>query len=178
MNTSEATILIGSAVPSPGGVWSDIGAGEGTFTRALAELLGPDGRIYAVDQDAEALAALDREMPANANVTTVVADFTRQFELPGLHDPLDGILLANALHFMRDAATVLARLVTHLAPGGRVVFVEYDKRGPSRWVPFPIPTARLLELASIAGLTKPVITATRPSEYGGDLYVAWAERQP
>ena len=37
---------------SAGGTWADIGAGEGAFTLALADLLGPGGRIVAVDRDA------------------------------------------------------------------------------------------------------------------------------
>ena len=39
----------------PGGTWADVGAGSGAFTLALADLLGPGGRIVAVDRDAAAL---------------------------------------------------------------------------------------------------------------------------
>ena len=96
----------------------------------------------------------------------MTADFTRPFELPGLEEPsLDGILLANALHFVPDAGVVLARLTKRLRPGGRVVFVEYDRRGASRWVPYPIPAAQLPALAASAGLSAPAITATRPSRF-------------
>ena len=45
------------AAVEPGGTWADIGAGEGAFTLALADLLGPGGRIVAVDRDARALRA-------------------------------------------------------------------------------------------------------------------------
>jgi hypothetical protein len=51
----------------------------------------------------------------------------------------DGMLLANSLHFVRDAAAVLARLAARVRPGGRVVLVEYDKRRASPWIPYPIP---------------------------------------
>ena len=44
------------AAVEPGGTWADIGAGEGAFTLALADLLGPGGRIVAVDRDGRALA--------------------------------------------------------------------------------------------------------------------------
>jgi hypothetical protein len=110
-------------------------------------------------------------------VTTVTADFTRPFELPGLGAPgLDGVLLANALHYVRDAAAMLARVAAMLRPGGRVVLIEYDRRAPNPWVPFPIPMADLPALAAAAGLTPPVFVATRPSAFGGDLYVATMER--
>ena len=87
-----------------------------------------------------------------------------------------GVLAANALHFVRDPARVLAQLVERVRPGGRVILVEYDGRAASRWVPYPIQRAVLPELAAGAGLTSPAITATRPSRYGGVLYVAAMDR--
>lgn len=168
--------LLAGAVPRRPGTWADIGAGEGTFTRALAQRLGPGSRIYAVDRDARALAALRREA-SDAEVIPVVADFTRPFDMPGLAGALlDGVLIANALHFVPDAAIVLARLAARLRVGGRLVLVEYDRRRASRWVPHPIAPARLPALAASAGLSTPVIVATRPSAFGGDLYVAAADR--
>jgi SAM-dependent methyltransferase len=178
VNTAEAVGLIAEAIPRGAGTWVDLGAGDGTFTRALVELLGPDSRIYAVDRDARALAALMRWAKTNAsNVIPVVADFAGSFDLPGLDEAmLEGMLFANALHFVRDTDVVLARLAAWLRPGGRVVLVEYDRRASSRWVPYPIPVDRLPALAASAGLSTPVITATRPSTFGGNLYVATADR--
>ena len=170
--------MIGAAVTRTAGTWADLGAGDGTFTRALSELLGPGGRIYAVDRDAAAIATIARWAAKDAPaVIPVVADFTRPFDLPGFeHGTLDGILLANALHFVRDADVVLARLVERVRPGGRVVIVEYDRRAPGRWVPYPIPESRLPALAASSGLSTPVITARRPSRFSGVLYVAAADR--
>jgi ubiquinone/menaquinone biosynthesis C-methylase UbiE len=178
VDTREASALIAGAIPRRGGIWADFGAGEGTFTRALAELLGPESSIYAVDRDESAMAALEHWAPtAKAKVIPIAADFTRPLELPGLDELLlDGMLLANTLHFVRDADVVLARLAAMVKFGGRVVFVEYDRRAPSRWVPYPISPARLAELATAAGLSTPTVTATRPSDYGGEIYVAAAER--
>jgi ubiquinone/menaquinone biosynthesis C-methylase UbiE len=178
VNTREAAELIQEAVPRGQHVWADLGAGDGTFTRALAEILGKDATIYAVDRDARALASLARWAARDGtNVVTVEADFTRPFDLPGLDGAkLDGLLLANALHFVRDAVAVLGRLVALLRPGGRAVIIEYDRRAASRWVPYPIGTDRLPALAAAAGLSAPVLTATRPSAFGGVLYVAAADR--
>jgi ubiquinone/menaquinone biosynthesis C-methylase UbiE len=178
VNTREAVALIGGAIPRHVGTWADLGAGDGTFTRALAELLGPDSRIYAVDRDARAVAALERWAEADGtNVIPVAADVTRRFDLPGLGEAmLDGMLLANALHFVPDADVVLARLAARVRPGGRVVIIEYDRRPATRWVPYPIPAARLPALAESAGLSVPTITATRRSAFGGILYVAAADR--
>src|SRR5262245_50701733 len=99
MKTQEAVELIRTAVTSHEGAWADLGAGSGTFTRALVEILGSDARVVAVDRDAGVLAGLARWARKNApGVTTLVADLTSPLELPAL----DGILLANALHFVAD----------------------------------------------------------------------------
>jgi SAM-dependent methyltransferase len=141
---------------------------------ALAELLGPRARIYAVDRDARALASLRRwAVRDGTNVIAVEADFTRPLALP---EPLDGLLVANALHFVREADVVLARLAALVRPGGRVVIVEYDRRAASRWVPYLVPRDRLPALAAAANLSTPTITATRPSAFGGMLYVAAVDR--
>jgi ubiquinone/menaquinone biosynthesis C-methylase UbiE len=174
MNTREAVALIEAAVPRDSSTWADIGAGDGTFTRALVELLGPEARIYAIDRDARGLASLRRwAAREKANVISVEADFTEPLELP---EPLDGLLVANALHFVHNADVVLAQLTSLVRPGGRVVVIEYDRRAASRWVPYPISSNVLPKLAAAAGLSAPTITATRPSAYGGILYVAAAER--
>ncbi|MGH7680235.1 MAG: class I SAM-dependent methyltransferase [Gemmatimonadaceae bacterium] len=170
----EAADFIRSAVAARGSMWADLGAGAGVFTRALVQLLGADSRIYAIERAEDAVASLTAWATAEApNVTVIQADFTAQLNLP----ELDGIVLANALHFVPDPAKVLAQLVTLLRPGGRVVLVEYDRRESSRWVPHPIPIASLRALADAAGLGRPTVAESRPSEYGGILYAAYADRK-
>jgi SAM-dependent methyltransferase len=178
VNTREAAALLASAVDSRRGTWADIGAGEGTFTRALVHLLEPGSRVYAVDSDGRALRGLEQwAARAKAQVIPVVADFTASFDLPGLGEQrLDGILAANALHFVRDPGAVLGRLADRVRPGGRVVVIEYDRRRATRWVPYPIDSDRLPEIAAHAGLTTPTFTARRPSLYGGAIYVAAMNR--
>jgi SAM-dependent methyltransferase len=174
----DAVSLIRDAVGHDTGVWADLGAGSGTFTLALEEVLGPGSVIYAVDTDGHALAALRPPRHANSRIVSVRADFTRPLEFPGLGAALlDGILLANALHFVRDATRVLTQLAQRIRVGGRVVIVEYDRRGASQWVPYPIAAAHWSELATSADLSDARVVATRPSSYSGTLYAAVAMRQ-
>ena len=168
MKIEDAATLIRSAVEGHEGTWADLGAGRGTFTRALASVLGADSRIFAVDRDAGAVAEI-QQIP-DPRVTARQGDFTTQLELP----PLDGIVLANALHFVKDAGATLKRLVELLAPEGRVVLVEYDRRAASRWVPYPIGIASLNDLAKAAGLSKFRVVESRPSNYEGIIYCAVA----
>jgi trans-aconitate methyltransferase len=180
MEIQEAVDLLRDAVGDSTGIWADLGAGTGTFTLALADLLGGGSTIYAVDDDASAVRALvDLPAVGETRIIPVKADFTRPLELPGLGAggmPLDGLLMANALHFVRDATGVLSRLVQRVRSGGRVIVVEYDQRRASRWVPHPIPAASWPTLAAAAGLVDPTITATRPSMYSGILYAGAAKR--
>ena len=156
----------------------ELGAGDGTFTRALVELVGPHTRIVAVDRDPGAVAALTKwSASERLHVMPLEADFTKARDLRGMNQsPFDGILLANSLHFVQDADNVLTRLVAKLKPGGRVVLVEYDRHTANQWVPYPIPILRLPSLAAAAGLSKPIVTATRRSAYQGILYTAYADR--
>jgi len=179
VETHDAIDLIRDAVGDGGGTWADLGAGTGIFTRALASLLGAENTVYAVDNDAGAVDALRKlsTRTSGARVVPLIADFTRPIDLPGLGDaPLDGILIANALHFVRDASGALTRLVSRLRSGGRAIVVEYDRRETGRWVPYPIPAARWAALATSSGLVGAHITARRPSMYAGDLYVGVATK--
>ena len=175
MQLEDAVALIKSSVSGRDGVWADLGAGRGTFTRALVEILGPASRVIAVDRDAASVAEIERWARESApNVVAIRGDFTEALTLP--EAPVDGILLANALHFVKDQAKVLSRLTPLLRPGGRVVLVEYDRRAASRWVPYPISIASLPTLAGAAGLAKFTVSESRPSNYEGVIYVAHAHK--
>src|SRR5215212_7448643 len=136
MEQSEMVALIRGGVPKPGGVWADLGAGTGNFSWALAELISPQGTIYAIDRDAKAIRQLHQRIAqANPGATIIPqpADFTHALDVPAL----DGVLMANALHFIRDQSAALALVAGYLRPGARLLIVEYDLRVPVPWVPFP-----------------------------------------
>ncbi len=161
MTHEEIAALIRGAVEKPGGRWADLGAGTGNFTRALGELLGADANLYAVDIDADALNLLKRSWREPAELNLEVSDFTKPLRLA----PLDGILIANALHFIADQAAALGVIAHALKPGGRLIVVEYDQ--PTPWTPHPVPFDRLGRLAAVAGLSAPQSVAERQSSHGG-----------
>lgn len=156
------------------GCWADLGAGSGAFTVALAELLGPGGEIVAIDRDAAALRELGRAMAARfpvAAARTLVADYLRDdLALP----PLDGVVMANALHFQRPAEQrqVLARVRGWLRPGGRLLVVEYDTDRGNRWVPYPLSFASWQRLADECGFHATRRIGQRPSRFLGAIYSA------
>ena len=177
MDAREAERLIAAAVPAQPGTWADFGAGDGTFTRPLAARLGPGSRVYAVDHDQHSVRALRRLKVQGVEIVALGADLASDFQLPGVGPgTLEGWLLANTLHFMRDADAVLTTLATLLRPDGVAVLIEYDGRRPSQWVPYPIGVADLDSLFEAAMLTAPRVVARTESMYGGELYVAVARK--
>ena len=175
MTHEEAVALLTPARITPGGHWADLGAGRGRFAWALAELLGPEGTVYALDKDARALEGLQDSAPLEptAKVIPQRADFTEPLEL----SDLDGILLANSLHFVRNPRRVLPQVISRVRAGGLLVVIEYERRSANPWVPFPVPFDRLEWLTEKSGLPAPERVATRPSRYHREMYVAVVRRE-
>lgn len=175
MTQEDHVALLEGGVHATGGSWADLGSGTGAFTVALARLMGGKGRILSVDKDARALSVQERSLrslfPA-LDVKLSRGDFTALSGISGL----DGIIMANSLHFQKDAEGVLQRLKEWLTPGGKIVVVEYEVSLPNPWVPFPVPFQRLLRLSQAAGLTQARFLATRPSRYHGSVYSAVMEK--
>jgi SAM-dependent methyltransferase len=177
MDHADHVGLLRGAVTERGGTWADIGAGEGAFTLALADLLGPGARIVAVDRDATALranaAAVAPRFPG-VSVATVVADFTMPLDLPRL----DGLVAANSLHFVRRdrQAGVIRAVAGHLQPGAPFVVVEYDADRGNPWVPHPFSLATWSRLAEEAGLVDTRPLARVPSRFLGAIYSAVSRR--
>ncbi len=159
----------------PGGVWADLGSGEGAFTLALADLLGEGGRIYSIERDPAALGvqreALAERFPRVA-ADFLRADFTKPLDLP----PLDGIVMANSLHFYRDKEGLVGLLAAHLRPRGRFILVEYDADRGNAWVPHPISYATWEELSVRAELMGTRLLKRVPSRFLGAIYSAVSVR--
>lgn len=134
MELSSAIDLIGKGIEKNGiQSWADLGAGGGLFTHALSKLLPAGSSIIAIDKK-----------PANIKVEKGIslvvqtADFTT-----AVPANLDGVLMANALHYVRDQKAFLEQLSTKTK---RVVIVEYDMDRSNQWVPYPISFNKLKSL--------------------------------
>jgi ubiquinone/menaquinone biosynthesis C-methylase UbiE len=160
--------------PSPPLRWADLGSGHGAFTLALADLLPPHAEIYSIDRDASALREQARAMRTqfpHAHVHYLPADFTRPLTLP----PLDGVLMANSLHFHRHKAPLLAQIRTLLKPDGRLILVEYDTDHGNIWVPHPLSYPTWASLAPRAGFVNTRLLTTQPSRFLGGMFSAVSE---
>lgn len=176
MNHADHVNLLRGGIPTDQAnpVWADLGAGAGAFTLALADLLGPGAQIYAIDKDAGALRQQERIMRADFPQTVAhyrTADFTHPLDLPAL----DGIVMANSLHFQRNQAAVVALVRGYLRPGGRLVIVEYNIARGNFAVPYPVPYSAWENLAQAAGFTQTQLLFRRPSRFLSEIYsaVSW-----
>lgn len=117
--------------------WADLGCGEGTFTYALDSLIPTGSSIYAVDTRPGQF----EPITAKGNqITALRKNFVfDELNLP----PLDGIIMANSLHYVQDKQAFYPKLASMLKPGGVMLLVEYDTDEPNRWVPFPISWSKL-----------------------------------
>lgn len=168
MQHTDHVALLQPGVPVSGGAWADFGAGTGAFTLALAELLGPGSTIYAVDRDSSALRQLKRSVTGRypgVEMHERPADFTRPLQPP--LPPLDGAVMANALHDVPhpDKLAVVRRLHGCLRPGGRLLLVEYNVDRGNPWVPHPLTFHQWQILAARAGFTHTRLLAARPSSF-------------
>src|SRR2546428_32055 len=163
-HADHVRLLAGGVRQHEGGTWADLGAGSGAFTLALADLIGPHGVIHAVDRDRGALGELRSSfvsaMP-QAEVRTHVADFTRRLDLADL----DGIVMANSLHFVDDKIPMVALVRGYLRRGGRLLLVEYDSDHGNPWVPHPMTFETWRSLAAEAGFVDTQRLASVPSRF-------------
>jgi ubiquinone/menaquinone biosynthesis C-methylase UbiE len=167
MTHLEAVSFISSAVIAKDAEnWADLGCGSGTFTRALTELLPAGSHITAIDQEQQRLT-----IPA---VNFVKANFERdELHLAGL----DGILLANAVHYVADKNRLIKKLEKLFAGSPQYLIIEYDTDKANPWVPYPISFHKLQTLFRDLGYQHISKLNERPSAYrSGMMYCALIKR--
>jgi ubiquinone/menaquinone biosynthesis C-methylase UbiE len=171
MNHNDHVALLQDGIRGQGGVWADLGSGSGAFTLALAELLGPGAQIYSVDKKKSSLRQQEREMGKrfpSSRLQTITADYTRPLDLP----PLDGVVMANALHFQRKKDGVLQLIYNYLQPEGRLILVEYNIDRGNFWVPHPLSYPTWEKLAERSGFVDTRLLRTRASSSLREIYSA------
>jgi ubiquinone/menaquinone biosynthesis C-methylase UbiE len=111
-----------------GSVVADVGAGDGRFAIALAEVVGPAGRVFATEISPSSLsrirAAAARAGRANVTVVEVAEEDSR---LP--ETCCDAIYLRNVYHHLTRPKPTVDSLFKALKPGGRLAIVDFEPRG-------------------------------------------------
>ena len=150
-------------------VWADLGSGDGAFTLAVAELLDPLSEIYSIEKDQSRLnnqKMAFKQMFRDAHIHFLNSDFTKKMEIP----PLDGIIMANSLHYIKEKEPFLRLLRGYLKNPGKLIIVEYNAREGNMWVPYPLPFSSFETLALNTGFSKPQLIGRVPSEFLQEIY--------
>ncbi len=107
----------------------DVGCGPGFVSFLLADRVGPEGIVYAIDRSADALAYLERQQEERgiSQIRRLVADAAA---LDGRDLHADCALISMVLHHTDDPAAILRSLHRLLAPGALIVVAEFDPSGP------------------------------------------------
>ncbi len=107
-----------------GDVVADIGAGSGYYSFKMAKLVGPKGKVLAVDIQPEMLDIITARAKKEdlANVEPVLG---AEADPKLKDDSVDVILMVDVYHEFNYPHEMTDKMVKSLKPGGRLVFVEF-----------------------------------------------------
>jgi SAM-dependent methyltransferase len=119
--------LLARAGVQEGMVVADIGCGPGFFTLPAAQMVGPAGRIYAIDIHPEMLKAV-QEKARRAGLLNIETVKAQESSIPLTDAVADVGLLAFVLHEAVDPGPFAREVVRLLAPGGHLLLLEWKKK--------------------------------------------------
>ncbi|MEM7137395.1 MAG: methyltransferase domain-containing protein [Myxococcota bacterium] len=105
---------------------ADIGAGTGLFTNAMAERVGPDGHVFAVDLVPSFLERI-RERADNAGLTqvTTVLGHERATTLP--ERSVDVAFMCDTYHHIEYPQSYMRSLFDTIRPGGQLILIDFER---------------------------------------------------
>lgn len=113
----------------PGDRVLEVGAGPGYVSLRLAERVGPEGVVYAVDRSAEALGYLEHLQKERGllQIRRLVADAAT---MEAVDPRADAALVSMVLHHADDPGGILRHLARLLPAHAPVVVAEFHPAGP------------------------------------------------
>ena len=138
----------------PGELVADMGAGTGIFSVSLARAVGPTGTVLAVEVDPGFLPMIDQKAVDGGvtNIQTVLGEF-QDPKLP--RRDVDVAFFHDVFHHIQGRGAYLQTTARYLAPGSRIVVVDYHgdhPRAPHRGQPEMLITlAQVTEWMAAAG---------------------------
>jgi len=143
----------------PGTVVADIGAGDGRYAFAAAQLVGRSGKVFATEIDQEKLAKL-RSQVTKRDLTNVIVVESKEADTNLPMECCDAIFLRRVYHHLTKPVEFDAALVRSLKPGGRLAIIEFPPRSglePVEGVPanrggHGIPQKVVIEELTLSGL--------------------------
>ena len=111
----------------PGTIVADIGAGDGSYAFAAAQLVGGSGKVFATEIDQAKLASL-RSEATKRHLTNVIILESKEAETNLPLECCDAIFLRRVYHHLTKPAAFDAALLRSLKPGGRLAIIDFPPR--------------------------------------------------
>jgi ubiquinone/menaquinone biosynthesis C-methylase UbiE len=168
MELQDAINLIKAGVTESPDIqkWADLGCGSGIFTLALSSFLADESTIYAIDKNENQLNTIPDRFNGS-KIEKFLLDFdSGKFPF----QKMDGILMANSLHYIIDKGSLLNSLARHLRKNGTLIIVEYETLYSNPMVPFPISRRDLYKILDDTGFNNCSYLGERKSRYGHLIY--------
>lgn len=108
-----------------GSVVAEVGAGNGKLTVAVAERVGPSGKVYTTEINAKALAHLE-ELASTHKDITVIRGGEAKTDLPAAC--FDSIFMRFVYHHLTKPAEIDTSLFQSLRPGGLLAVIDENPR--------------------------------------------------
>lgn len=109
-----------------GETFLDLGAGPGFFSLPAAAVVGPAGRVLAVDVSPQMVERVRQRAEENG-LGHVEAILSHESQVPLSDEAADALLLSNVLHEAAEPRRLLAEAHRLLKPGGRLAVIEWKK---------------------------------------------------
>jgi len=172
-------LLIAALGLRPGDVACDVGAGPGYLALRMARAVGSGGTVHAIDVEPRMVEVL-RRRAREAGIRNIRAILAAPGRMALPPRGCDLILIVNAFHHFPDGVAYLRRLAGRLAPGGRIVNVDFHRRelpvGPP--LEHKVSLAGFLAVAREAGLERIRERRFLPYQYFAELAPVSAPGRP
>jgi len=116
--------VIESIELKPGQTIADIGSGGGYFSQRFAELVGEEGKVYAVDTDPGYLEFVKKSVKEKG-LNNVIPTLATEDRLDLAKEGLDFIFMRNVTHHLEDRVGYFKNLKDFLKPDGRIIIIDY-----------------------------------------------------
>jgi len=111
--------------PQAGDTILDLGCGTGELSASLADLVGPEGKVVAVDPDKERIFLAQQTYDEVKNLSFVEASASN---FPGIgSEPYDIIFSNHVIHWIPDKQEVFKNMFLSLKRGGKIA-IQYNDR--------------------------------------------------
>jgi len=126
----KPSVVIDALQLKAGDTVADLGAGSGYYSFRLAPVVGPTGKVLAIDIEERMLGVI-RDRVARQEIRNVETVRSTASDPNLAAGSVDLVLMVDVYHELAFPYEMMRGVVTALKPGGRVALVEYRQEDPN-----------------------------------------------